>query len=90
MKTMFAVILISLLTFSCALLEEMPEDRCTENCGDGMQKLSLIERQRLAERSGIPRHFWDDKKFSFSLARALREKYQLSNADFTAERNGEP
>lgn len=85
MKTMFVLIMISLLTVSCALLEEMPEDDCGGHCCDGMKKLSLIERQRLAERTGIPWHVWDDQKISAAVALALKERYQLHTAYFTDE-----
>lgn len=84
MKTLFAI-MITLLVSSCALLQETPECEYMDHARDGMRQLSLIERQRLAERTGIPLRFWNDQQISVSLALALKKKYQLSDAYFTNE-----
>lgn len=79
MKTMFAI-MISLLLSSCGLLQEVPDNQCTGHACDGMEQLTLVQRRRLAERTGIPWRVWADSKISVSMALALKKKYQLSAA----------
>lgn len=89
MKTMFAI-MISLLASSCGLLQEISTDQCSRHTCDGMEQLTLVQKRRLVERTGVPWHVWADGKTSVSMALMLKQKYQLSNAQFSDERNCEP
>lgn len=55
-----------------------------------IEDLSMTQRKRLVERTGIPWYVWAGGTFSVSLVIWLKKKYQLNRSRYEAPQNPEP